>query len=126
MTEDAQALAELAAACADRVGAGFGVRLDYSVESLAGLDDVCATLLEDGPLAEPGLDDWFRLVGAYTGEVLVRAYGGRWIMYEDAFAVEAGGVKAFPFGIAFRVLNGEPYKSLASFGRSLPAIIARS
>jgi hypothetical protein len=31
-----------------------------------------------------------------------------------------------PFTIAHRVLNAEPYKSLASFGRVFPAIIANS
>ncbi|MDT7804168.1 MAG: hypothetical protein QOI78_7601 [Actinomycetota bacterium] len=63
----------------------------------------------------PRFDLWWKLVGAYTGEVLVRAYGGDWTTHT-----------AFPFGVAERVLSGEPFKSLASFGRALPAIIERT
>lgn len=66
------------------------------------------------------------MIGAYTGEVLVRAYGGEWTTHEEtpgAFVVMVSGATAFPFGIAERVLSGEPFKSLASFGRALPAII---
>jgi hypothetical protein len=33
---------------------------------------------------------------------------------------------AFPFAVADKVLRAEPYKSLASFARVLPAIVART
>ncbi|MFI7284866.1 hypothetical protein ACIBOV_31885 [Micromonospora chersina] len=41
-------------------------------------------------------------------------------------AVAALGVTGFPFGLAARVLDGEPYKSLASFVRALPATAERA
>lgn len=66
---------------------------------------------------------------AYTGEVLVRVYSGQRVTHGQAagsFAVSVAGTKAFPFAIADKVLRGEPYKSLASFARVLPAIAARA
>jgi hypothetical protein len=35
-------------------------------------------------------------------------------------------VRRFPFAVAAKVLDGEPYKTLASFVRALPAIAAHS
>ncbi|MEO3778629.1 hypothetical protein ABGB16_17615 [Micromonospora sp. B11E3] len=119
----------LADECVDLVSRQFGRLLDWSPESLSTLDEVCAGLLADGPLADERLDLWWRLVGAYTGEVTVRAYGGEWIEHErspGAPAVSALGVTGFPFGLAARVLDGEPDKSLASFVRALPAIAERA
>ena len=93
------------------------------------MDAVCAELLADGPLEEQRRDLWWKLIGAYTGEVLVRSFGGQWITHEQAdwaCAVQVSAITAFPFSIASRVLSGEPFKSLASFGRALPAVIERS
>ncbi|MGS2618561.1 hypothetical protein ACVCAH_29130 [Micromonospora sp. LZ34] len=119
----------LADECADLVFRQFGRRLDWSPESLSTLDEVCADLLADGPLAEERLGLWWRLIGAYTGEVAIRAYGGEWVAHETSAgvpAVSALGVTGFPFGLAARVLDGEPYKSLASFVCALPAIAERT
>lgn len=119
----------LADECVDLVSRQFHRRLDWSPESLTTLDEVCAGLLADGPLAEERLDLWWRLIGAYTGEVVIRAHGGEWVAHETspgAPAVSALGVTGFPFGLAARVLDGEPYKSLASFVRALPAIAERT
>jgi hypothetical protein len=90
---------------------------------------VCAELLADGPLSEQRFGLWWKLIGAYTGEVLVRVYGGKWSTHEKAagaFVVVVSGNTAFPFAIADRVLSGEPFKSLATFGRALPAVIKRA
>jgi hypothetical protein len=99
------------------------------VDSLGELDAVCAELSAGGPLGEERLELWWKLIGAYTGEVLVRAYDGTWCTHKDApgaFAVSVSGNTAFPFGIAERVLSGEPFKSVASFGRVFPAVIERA
>ncbi|MEU1841601.1 hypothetical protein [Micromonospora chersina] len=128
MSTDPTYLHALAGECVDLVSQQFGRRLDWSPESLSTLDEVCADLLADGPLTEERLDLWWRLVGAYTGEVVIRAYAGEWVEHETspgAPAVAALGVTGFPFGLAARVLDGEPYKSLASFVRALPAIAER-
>jgi hypothetical protein len=126
---DQEGLRELAAQCMALVAADFGRHLDWSVASLSELDEVCAELLADGPLQGERLDLWWKLIGAYTGEVIVRAYDGQWITHEQAggaYAVQALTVTGFPFALASRILTGEPYKSLASFARALPAIIERT
>lgn len=122
-------LQALADECVDLVSRQFGRQLDWSPESLATLDEVCGDLLAEGPLVDERLDLWWRLIGAYTGEVVIRTYGGEWTEHETSPAVPTVstlGVTGFPFGLAARVLDGEPYKSLASFARALPAIAERS
>ncbi|MBO0867321.1 MAG: hypothetical protein J2P15_02035 [Micromonosporaceae bacterium] len=125
-TLDPAGLYRVAADCVALISTEYGTRLDCSVESLATLDEVCATILADGPLSEQHRELWRELIGAYTGEVLLRTYGGQWVMSGNApaaLAVSVGGITAFPFAVADRVLRGEPYKSLASFARALPAVL---
>lgn len=112
--------------CVSLVAAEFSVQLDWSLDSLVALDSVCTQLLADGPLPEARLTLWWQLVGAYTGEVLIGAYGGAWSTDPGTPTVVIKGHTAMPFTIANRVLTGEPYKSLASFGRVFPALLARS
>jgi hypothetical protein len=69
-------LHHVATECVTLVSRQFGRQLDWSVASLAELDAVCADLVADGPLIAQRLDLWRQLIGAYTGEVLVRVYGG--------------------------------------------------
>lgn len=129
MTSDFAGLRHIADECVALVSDNFELRLDWSVDSLAVLDGVCESLLADGPLGKDRLDLWWKLVGAYTGEVLVRVYGGEWVTDKEAqgrVAVSVRWMTAFPFNIALRVLEGEPYKSLASFARSVPAIAEHS
>ena len=126
---DRAGLQQIAAECVALVAGQFGRHLDWSLASLDELDAVCADLVADGPLSAQRLDLWWRLAGAYTGEVLVRAYDGQWITHEQApgsFAVSVRGMTAFPFAVTDKVLRAEPYKSLASFARVLPAIAART
>jgi hypothetical protein len=123
------ALQHVAEECVALVADQYGRRLDWTPDSLADLDEVCALLLADGPLPAQRLDLWWKLIGAYTGEVLIRAYGGIWISHEKApgaYAVSVQGLTALPFATAHRVLHGEPYKSLASFVRAMPAIVEHS
>jgi hypothetical protein len=117
---------DVAAECADLVAADRGRVLDGSPASLEVLDDVCQGLVADGPLEGDRLDLWTVLVGAYTGEVVVRQYGGTWVTHDGAPAISALGITGFPFGLAHRILTGEPFKSLASFARTLPAVAERS
>jgi hypothetical protein len=128
-SSDATRLESLAAECVALVARQFGRRLDWTVESLEELDAVCVDLLADGPLEEQRLELWWNLIGAYTGEVLIRSHDGRWITHDSMSGVPAIsvlGLTGFPFGIASRVLAGEDFKSLASFGHCLPAIAAHS
>ena len=126
---DTTFLHALADECVNLVSRQFDRTLDWSAESLTTLDEVCAALLAEGPLTDERRDLWWKLIGAYTGEVVIRAHGGAWVEHETspgAPAVSALGVTGFPFGLAARILDGEPHKSLASFARALPAIAANS
>src|SRR5712692_9642573 len=117
---DPDARRRIAGECVTLVAADFGRRMDWSLGSLAELDLVCASLLAEGPLEEQRLELWWKVI---------RAYGGTWSAHEQAagaFAVSALGVTAFPFALASRVLSGEPFKSLASFGRAFPAVGERA
>jgi hypothetical protein len=126
---DPAGLRRIATECVALVASEYHCQLDWSPDSLAELDTVCASLLANGPLGDQRLELWWRLIGAYAGEVLIRTYGGAWIAHDKTPgtpAVSVSGVTAFPFGIADRVLNGEPYKSLASFARVLPSVVDRA
>jgi hypothetical protein len=128
-TPDYADLQRIATECITLVAGQFGRHLDWSLASMDELDAVCADLLADGPLNAQRLDLWWKLIGAYSGEALVRVYGGQWITHEQApgsFAVLVRGMTAFPFAITHKILCGEPYKSFASFARVLPAIAART
>jgi hypothetical protein len=125
---DRAELQHIATECVTLVARQFDRQLDWSLASLDELDAVCADLLAEGPLNAQRLDLWWKLIGAYTGEVLVRVYGGQWVTHEQApgsFAVAVAGMTAFPFAVTDKVLRAEPYKTLASFARVLPAIAAR-
>ena len=125
---DPEFLQTLANECVDLVARQFGHQLDWSPESLTMLDQVCADLLTDGALTGERRDLWWQLIGAYTGEVAIRTYGGAWVEHETSPhtpAVVALEVTGFPFALTSRILNGEPYKTLASFVRVLPTIAER-
>jgi hypothetical protein len=121
---DVDGMRRIAEECVSLVSTEFGQQLDWSLESLATADAVCGELLAGGPLNDARLELWWKLVGAYAGEVLIRAYDGRWIRDDqrDAIGVSALGVTAFPFSTTLRLLRGDELKSLASLGRALPAI----
>jgi hypothetical protein len=122
-------MGRIAAECVALVRDQFGQDLDWSMASLARLDQVCMSLLAEGPLAGERLELWWQLVGAYTGEVVIRAYRGEWVAgggTRQTPAILALGITGFPFATARRVLSGEPGKSLASFARAVPAISSHS
>jgi hypothetical protein len=129
MTVDAAALRAIATECVNLAAAEFDRNLDWRLESLETLDEVCANILSAGPLNADRRDLWWKLVGAYAGEVVLAAYGGEWITHENApssYAILVDGVTGFPFALAGRILGGEPFKSLASFGRGFPHIARKT
>ncbi|MEV7123613.1 hypothetical protein [Kitasatospora griseola] len=118
-------LAFSAEQCVALVADNHGRQLDWTVASLAELDAVCAELIASEPLGEARMAMWWSLVACYTGEVMVRSYGGEWIdAGEDSAgpAVRVLGLTAFPFNTAHRVLSGEEGKSLASSVGMIPGV----
>lgn len=125
MTVDSDGLREIAGDCVTLVAGTFGRTLDWQLDSLRELDDVCRLLLAAGQLPADRLDLWWKVIGAYVGEVMIGAHDGRWIEHElaaGAYAIEIDGVIGFPFATAQRVLDGEPFKSLAAFGRTFEGL----
>jgi hypothetical protein len=126
---DSEGLRRVAEECVKLAADQFDVALDWSLDSLVVLDEICTRLLADGPVTELRLSLWWQLIGAYTGEVVIGAYGGSWITHSQApgaYAISALGVTGFPFATVHRILTGEPHKSVASFARALPSISAQT
>ncbi len=124
MSVDRAGLKAIAEQCVSLVETEFAVSLDWTPDSLDALDAVCARLRGEGGLVGDRLDLWWKLVGSYLGEVVVRAYGGEWVVHDQAggaYAVSTRGVTGFPFSVTARVLEGEEFKTLATFARSIPA-----
>jgi hypothetical protein len=122
---DPEAMRRIAGECVLLVAEQHGRDLDWSLASLGELDQVCAELRAPGPLSAERLDLWAKLVGAYLGEVVIRAHDGRWVGNKQESgppAILALNVTGHPFSTAYRVLSGEEGKSLASFARALPYI----
>jgi hypothetical protein len=125
---DQDRLRAVAEECVDAVRAECGRELVWSLGSLSELDAACACLVSNGRLSDERLESWCKLTGAYTGEVLIRTYGGEWVGHErssGAPAVAVHGITVFPFTTAQRILTGEPFKSFASVGRGVSAVIER-
>ncbi len=59
----------------------FGVRLDWTVESLPAVERILATLHDAIPQQRPSkatIDTFAKAFGSYVGEVVLRAHGGHW------------------------------------------------
>jgi hypothetical protein len=73
--------AEIAALVVPFVEQNYGVRLDYSAESLRTLDGIVDDLRRDQRFE--ALQTLLFSMGCYVGEVLVRHAGGRWRSAQD-------------------------------------------
>jgi hypothetical protein len=122
--------AQAAAACAKRE---FRQKLDFTSESIDGLDEILV-LVSESP--EQDLDFEVRLWGSYLGEVLRRRYAGGWEMTpypgttpgsKDRFlgtpvggavavpAVEVRGSRLFPLLKVYRRLTMGEEEDLRAF-----------
>jgi len=111
-----------AQAAAERGRREFRQKLDFSSESIDGLDEILV-LVGEGP--EFDLDFEVRLWGSYLGEVLRRRYAGNWEMtqYPGASqgggtavpAVEVRGSRLFPLMKVYRRLTTGEEDDLRTF-----------
>jgi hypothetical protein len=96
----------------------FEQKLDFSSESIDGLDEV---LVRVGESPELELDFEVRLWGSYLGEVLRRRYAGSWEMTQypggavAVPAVEARGSRLFPLMKVYRRLTVGEEADLRAF-----------
>jgi hypothetical protein len=96
----------------------FEQKLDFSSESIDGLDEV---LVRVGESPELDLDFEVRLWGSYLGEVLRRRYAGSWEMTQypggavAVPAVEARGSRLFPLMKVYRRLTVGEEADLRAF-----------
>lgn len=102
-----------------------GVLLDYSPQSLT----VCDRLVDEGWGGQPPhhLEAAVNLFGAYLGEVIVRALGGRWEL-TDRFGVCVVGLRgtdarAMPLLRAARRFLEGPSASFQGYYRELVAAL---
>jgi hypothetical protein len=107
--------AQAAAALADRE---FQQKLDFTAESIDGLDEI---LVMVGESPELDLDFQVRLWGSYLGEVLRQRYAGSWEMtpYPGGGvavpAVELKGSRVFPLMKVYRRLTVGEEEDLTAF-----------
>ena len=105
-----------------RAAATRGEKLDFSAESLAGVERcLAATVDVDGPLSGEDLDYATRLWGAYLGEVVRRRFGGEWQMSQYPFGavavptLEVRGSNLYPMMKVYRRLTIGPQENLPDF-----------
>ncbi len=107
-----------ARAAADLAFSQFQRKLDFSAESIDGLDEI---LVMVGESPELDMDFEVRLWGSYLGEVLRRRYAGSWEMtvYPGGAtavpAVEVRGSRLFPLMKVYRRLTAGEEEDLHSF-----------
>jgi hypothetical protein len=92
--------------------------LDFSAESINGLDEILVTVSEDPNI---DIDYESRLWGSYLGEVVRRRYAGSWEMMQypggtaAVPAVEVRGSGLFPLMKVYRRLTVSDEEDLRSF-----------
>ena len=115
-----------------------GIALDYSEESLDRIDDILASpeIVGRTPRepASPEEEDemWTlsKMLGAYVGEVAVRAFSGRWIAEDLASGgarpvIEVCGIKGFPMEKVWKRLTESEFDNLGGYCRAVRAIVAQ-
>jgi hypothetical protein len=96
----------------------FGQKLDFTSESIDGLDDI---LVRVGESPELDMEFEVRLWGSYLGELLRRRYAGSWEMTQypggvaAVPAVELRGSRLFPLMKVFRRLTEGDEEDLHTF-----------
>jgi hypothetical protein len=107
-----------ARAAADLARKDFRRNLDFSAQSIDGLDEILVLI---GETPEMDIDFEVRLWGSYLGEVLRRRYAGNWEMTRypggdmAVPAVEVRGSRLFPLMKVYRRLTEGEEEDLATF-----------
>ena len=107
-----------ARAAAELGSTQFGQKLDFTSESIDGLDEILVTVSESPEL---DVDFEVRLWGSYLGEVLRRRYAGAWEMTQypggvaAVPAVDLRGSRLFPLMKVYRRLTEGEEEDMRTF-----------
>ncbi len=107
-----------ARAAAERGRKEFQQKLDFTSDSIDGLDEI---LVQVGESPELDLEFEVRLWGSYLGEVLRRRYAGQWEMtvypggVASVPAIDVRGSRLFPLVKVYRRLTMGEEEDLRSF-----------
>ena len=113
------------------------VVLDYTEESLAGVDELLGreSFIGRTPRTPESDEDektlWScsKMFGAYVGEVVLRTMGGRWIADPTPSggtraAVLVEGARGFPVDTVWKRLTEDQFKGLGGYCRVLRVVLA--
>jgi len=106
----------------------YGIRMNFSVDSLAHVDRVLREWREGGAPIEAVTKSLYAL-GSYAGEVIRQRHGGRWVVPPVAqhgevdslflFLKLADGREWRPIALAVQALTDEPQQTLEESARLL-------
>jgi hypothetical protein len=109
----------------------FGEALDFSAESLEGVERIMNKLHKqakeapaDQKLTEAQITELSKLWGIYVGEVIRRYYGGQWSLVDGVPDLALGGKQASPLAkVRKRIVDG-PMDNLKYFFQSIMKVLS--
>lgn len=129
ITPDAKLAGTIVAQSQAAIRAGklkFGEPLDFSSESLEGVERIMTTLHKqakeapaDQKLTEEQIAEASKLWGIYVGEVIRRYYGGQWSIVDGVPDLALGGKNASPIAKARKRIVDGPMDNLKYYFQSI-------
>ena len=109
----------------------FGEALDFSAESLEGVERIMNKLHKqakeapaDQKLTDAQITELSKLWGIYVGEVIRRYYGGQWSLVDGVPDLALGGKQASPLAkVRKRIVDG-PMDNLKYFFQSIMKVLS--
>lgn len=109
----------------------FGEALDFSAESLEGVERIMNKLhkqAKEAPagqqLTEAQITELSKLWGIYVGEVIRRYYGGQWALVDGVPDLALGGKQASPLAKVRKRIADGPMDNLKYFFQSIMKVLS--
>jgi hypothetical protein len=109
----------------------FGEALDFSAESLEGVERIMNKLHKqakeapaDQKLTEAQITELSKLWGIYVGEVIRRYYGGQWSLVDGVPDLALGGKQASPLAKVRKRIADGPMDNLKYFFQSIMKVLS--
>lgn len=100
----------------------FNMDLDFSIESLTLLDDLLSSAQktfdqqrQEGTISEEAVLRTARIWGCYYGEVILREWGGRWILEGDDVLMMLSNYQIDPVAAILKNINSHPRPSIIEY-----------